>query len=193
MALSYASLPGVEVSEEEYRRFVLGDPRGLWELVEGRLREKPPMSVEHGDLMSNLGRQLLVQLEPSEFQVRFNHARLRRSPSNYVVPDLVVLPMTAVRALREQAGSLDAYSDPLPLVLEIWSPSTGDYDVDDKLPAYQRRGDDEIWRLHPYERTLHASVRRASGGYDETLYTGGTVRPAALPGVVIDLDTLVAP
>ncbi|MEP6871059.1 MAG: hypothetical protein ABI939_04320 [Anaerolineaceae bacterium] len=33
---------------------------------------------------------------------------------------------------------------PLPFVAEVWLPSTGEYDVDEKFPQYQRRGDLEI-------------------------------------------------
>jgi Uma2 family endonuclease len=76
--------------------------------------------------------------------------------------------------------------------VEIWPRSTGDYDVEEKLPEYQRRGDLEIWRLHPYERTLTAWRRQPDGSYTETIYTGGVVHPVALPGVAIDLDALFA-
>ena len=40
---------------------------------------------------------------------------------------------------------------PLPLVVEIWSPSTG---TDTKFAEYRRRADAEVWRLHPFARTL---------------------------------------
>ena len=89
-----------------------------------------------------------------------------------------------------QPGSVEIYTDPLPLVAEIWSQSTGNYDVTEKLAAYQRRGDLEIWRIHPYDRTLTAWRRQDDGAYTETLYRGGSVRPAFLPDVSIDLDTL---
>ena len=82
------------------------------------------------------------------------------------------------------------FSDPLPLVVEVWSPSTGDYDVDAKLPVYQQRGDLEIWRIHPYERTLTAWRRQPDGSYQETIHREGMVKPAALPGVAIDLGAL---
>ena len=87
---------------------------------------------------------------------------------------------------------LEVYQVPLPLVIEVWSRSTGTYDVDDKLPEYQRRGDLEIWRLQPYERALTAWRRQPDGSYTETVYSGGSVRPGALPGVAIDLDALFA-
>ena len=63
---------------------------------------------------------------------------------------------------------------------------------DEKLPEYQRRGDLEIWRIHPYDRTLIAWRRRPDGSYAQTTFTGGVVHPVALPGVAIDLDALFA-
>jgi Uma2 family endonuclease len=81
-------------------------------------------------------------------------------------------------------------ADPLPLVVEVWSPSTGGYDVDAKLPIYQQRGDLEIWRIHPFERTVTAWRRQANGSYTETIYREGILAPVALPGVSITLDEL---
>ena len=88
--------------------------------------------------------------------------------------------------------TLEVYETPLPLVVEVWSPSTGQYDVETKLLEYQRRSDAEIWLIHPYDRTLRAWQRQPDGSYREVLHTAGAVRPVALPGVVIDLDTLFA-
>ncbi len=104
-----------QISEEAYRRLALGDPGGQWELHEGRLREKPGMSVEHGDVMGDLAFPRQGQLGRNEFHVRTRHARLRRSSEHYYVPDVVVIPAALHRALRQQPGSLDAYAAPLPL------------------------------------------------------------------------------
>ena len=132
------------MSEETYRRFALSDPQGQWELQRGQLRQKPGMSVEHGDVMMHLVELLHNQLDRNVFRVRAHHARLRRSADTYYVPDVAVIPTAIVQALREHPGSLDAYADPLPLVVEIWSPSTRGYDINEKLPDYQQRGDLEI-------------------------------------------------
>ncbi len=75
---------------------------------------------------------------------------------------------------------------------EVWSPSTGDYDVEDRLPEHQRRGDAEIWRLHPYERTVTIWRRLDDGSYSESVVVSGSVQPIALPGVTIDVDPLFA-
>jgi Uma2 family endonuclease len=181
------------MSEETYRQFALGDPQGQWELYRGQLREKPGMSVEHGDVMDNLLAFLFEQLDRNEYRIRTTHARLRRSADTYYVPDIAVIPTSVVQSLLEQPGSLDAYPEPLPLVVEIWSPSTGRYDINEKLPDYQQRGDLEIWYVHPYERTLTAWRRQSQGIYTNTVYRDGIVRPESLPGVAIDLDALFEP
>ncbi len=72
----------------------------------------------------------------------------------------------------------------------MWSPSTGSFDVEVKLREYQRRGDFEIWRVHPFERTLTAWRRQPDGSYLESLHRGGTIDPVGLSGVRIDLDAL---
>jgi Uma2 family endonuclease len=171
---------------DAYQRFVLSGTDGAWELHDGRLVEKPGMSLEHGVIPVLLGHLLLLQLDRTQFQV-VTELRVRRSPATVFLPDLMVIPTSQARAFRNRPGTLAVFADPLPLIVEVWSPSTGDYDTDAKLPVYQQRGDREIWRIHPYERTLTAWVRQPDGSYRETLYREGSVSPAALPGVTIDL------
>jgi Uma2 family endonuclease len=182
-----------QMSEQEYREFVLGDGSGRWELVDGLLREKPGMSVMHGDVMETLAFALRGQLDRDNYRVRVQHARTRVSSETYYVPDIAVAPTSLVRALRENPNSLDACPEPLPLVVEIWSPSTGDYDIYAKLPGYQRRGDLEIWYIHPLQRTLTAWRKQQDGTYATVVYDQGAARPESLPGVTIDLETLFAP
>ena len=178
------------VTEKTYHQVALEDPQGHWELHCGALRQKPDMTVEHNYIVTRLFARLVQQLDQHEFDIRANMGRLRRSPESYYIPDVFVVPMSFVRPHRGRSDVLEVYEAPLPLVIEVWSPSTGDYDVDAKLPEYQRRGDLEIWRIQPYERTLTAWRRQNDGSYTETIHTAGAVEPAALPGVRIDLDTL---
>ena len=184
--------PTTRMTEEEYRAFALGDGTGQWELVREELREKPGMSVEHGAMMMTLTVGLYNQLDPGRYVVRASHARLRRSAETYYVPDIAVIPAALERALLEHPGSLDAYPEPLLLVIEIWSPSTGRYDIREKLPDYQARGDREIWYVHPYERTITVWRRAPDDRYVESVHRGGELRPESLPGVVFDLGMLFA-
>lgn len=108
-----------------------------------------------------------------------------------MIPDVVVIPVAHQAPLLGDPHGFNAYPEPLPFVAEVWSPSTGDYDVAAKLPIYRERGDLEIWFLHPYERTLTAWRRQPDGSYAETRFTGGIVPVLSLPGVTIDLDALL--
>ncbi|MGH2614037.1 MAG: Uma2 family endonuclease [Thermomicrobiales bacterium] len=178
------------VSNEAYERLALAEPDRMWELRDGILREKPPMTDAHDWLALKLGHFLLLQLDWSIHQVRVNSGRLRRPASTYYIPDVFVLPTALTAPYRNRPDVLSVYDQPLPLVVEIWSRSTGDYDTAAKLPVYRERGDLEIWYVHPYERTLTAWVRQSDGSYEETLYREGLVRLAALSGVEIDLAAL---
>ncbi|MGI8551566.1 MAG: Uma2 family endonuclease [Dehalococcoidia bacterium] len=179
------------VSEATYERVALEDPEGHWELVFGRLRSKPGMTLEHNEVMRILARLLSSQLDAGEYSVDAAATRLRISTGTYYVPDVCVIPRAVLlRRRQDMPRRLEVYSEPMPLVVEVWSPSTGEYDVETKLREYQCRGDLEIWRIHPYERTLTAWRRRPDGSYSETLYQGGAVQPVALPDVTIELERL---
>jgi Uma2 family endonuclease len=178
------------ISAETYERVALEDGDHSWELVCGRLRRKPDMTTEHGFSARMLAALLSRQLDLTAYSVGTDSGRVRRSNGSFFVPDLCVIPMAYVRRLHEHPGTFEVYDDPLPLIVEVWSPSTGDYDVDEKLAEYRLRGDLEIWRIHPYERTLIAWRRRPDGGYDEVVIREGSVRPVSLPDVEIDLGAL---
>ncbi len=177
------------VSEATYERIALEDPEGNWELVCGRLRRKPEMTQEHNDVARLLGFYLQEQLNLGEYTVSVNLSRTRLRAGNYFVPDVAVIPEGLRRA---QAGTrgLETYDEPLPLVVEVWSPSTGEYDVTEKLAGYRERGDAEIWLVHPYERTVTAWRRHPGGSYVESRHSEGSVEVASLPGVSIGVASL---
>jgi Uma2 family endonuclease len=147
------------------------------------------MTFAHNHVQFWLGMQLGQQLDRKRFDVRSNAGHVRRSPENYFIPDVFVFPLELAEPFRERPV-LEWYDAPLPLVVEIWSPSTGDYDVQTKLTEYQRRGDLEIWLIHPFDRTLTAWRRQPDGSYAESHQTSGSVQPVALPNVTVDLDAL---
>ena len=176
------------VSQRSYEHAVLENPNGRWELHHGKLREKPSMSWEHGEAMFRLGHLLALQLDRRQFRVRVNHGQVRRSAESYYVTDVLVAPTSIGASLRGRP--LEVFAEPLPLVVEVWSPATGAYDIDQKIPEYQARGDQEIWRLHPYDRTLTVWRRRSDGTYEEQRYDHGVVEIRSLPGVRIELGAL---
>ncbi len=178
------------VSERTFQAVALEDPEGQWELHCGRLRQKPGMTHEHNYIARELQVDLIQQLDRKTYHVSHNSARLRVSPEQYYIPDVCVFPLELLLPHRGRSDELEVYEAPLPLVVEVWSPSTGSYDVEVKLREYQRRADLEIWRIQPYERTLTAWRRQPDGTYEESFHRGGKIQPVALAGVTIDLDAL---
>ena len=63
MARAYEQI----VDEAAYERIALEDGDRLWELWDGVLVEKPGMSFEHNDALTELVRQLLPQLDRADF------------------------------------------------------------------------------------------------------------------------------
>jgi Uma2 family endonuclease len=179
------------ISEREYRELALNESDRLWELWDGVPREKPLMSMKHEDVAFHLGYLLQSQLDRSVYRVNVNGGKTRRSPRNYYIPDVVVIPAAFVLPFANDPRAFNAFAEPLPLVVEVWSPSTGAYDFEKKLQGYRERGDDEIWFIHPYERTLTAWRRQPDESYAEETYRGGLVPVASLPNVVIDFDALL--
>ena len=177
------------VSEQTFLKLALHEPN-QWELYGGEPRRKPGAPADHNHAAFDLAFRLGQQLDRSRFHIRCGAGHVRLTAKNYYIPDAMVIPTDLTRPLLGQRDVLEAYDSPLPLVVEVWSPPIGDYDHDSKLPEYQRRGDLEIWRIHPFERTLIAWRRQPDGSYAESHYAGGTVQPVALPNVTIDLDTL---
>lgn len=177
------------LTEAEYIRLVVASPDRQLELYDGEVREKPGVSFEHSELEILLGHLLLRQLDRREYSV-LGESRVRRLPASVFIPGLMMVPAALTQEFRDRPGVLAIFRDPLPLVVEIWSRSTGDYDVNAKIPEYQRRGDLEIWRIHPYDRSVTVWRRQPNGAYDETVYREGVIRPVALPNVAIDLAEL---
>ncbi|HEY7036760.1 MAG TPA: Uma2 family endonuclease [Thermomicrobiales bacterium] len=178
------------VSEKTFEAVVLEDSDGQWELHRGKLREKPTMSFGHNVSARELAYQLTAQLDRREYHVFQNSGHLRAPDGNMYIPDVAVVPVALMSQFSLSPARFEVYDQPLPFLTEVWSPKTGTFDVDTKFPAYRLRGDAEIWRLHPFKRTLKVWRRQSDGGYEVSDYEGGSVRLHALPWVAINLDAL---
>lgn len=175
-----------------YERLAVREGYRFVELRDGVLVEKPPMTFRHAMTVEDLGHDLRSQIDRRDHMVFVENARLRVADS-YLIPDIAVVPTKMVRELLERTPNrLAVYDEPISLVVEVWSPSTGQYDVATKVPLYQARGDREIWCVQPVDRTLTAWARRDGGTYPEQTIRAGTIECAALPGVRIDLAALLA-
>jgi Uma2 family endonuclease len=186
------ALPAVSLSREQFEQLVLDDPDRQWEIIRGQLREKPAMSFAHNHGSLELYHSLRMQLDRRRYLVSTNMARLHNPHDTYVIPDVVVIPVNLTLDFRARPRSVEIYVDPVPLLAEFLSPSTGKYDVAGKLEAYKDRGDREIWIADPDSRLLTAWRRREDGDYDKLVVREGTILPIALPEVVISLEDILA-
>lgn len=177
------------MSEQEYRAFALTVEGKLFELWDGKPRQKPPMNIMHSRVASYLGFALANQLDRRVHLINVNGGRTRCSSRTYYVPDVIVIPYVVQELYDPDA--LGAYAEPLPLVVEVWSWTEEPYDFEAKLHAYQKLGDEEIWYIRPRDRTLTAWRKQPDGGYAESLHRGGIVPVASLPAVTVDLDALL--
>lgn len=182
----------MEISAQRYEEIAVEEAFHRCELHDGRLREKPWTSESHNVVQSRLVYRLTVQLDVDVYDLRANLTRLRCDERYYYIPDLAVITVPGSRSLALCSGRLEVFREPLPLVGEVWSPSIGTYDDDERLSRYIQRGDQEVWRLHPFEYTLTAWGRQSDGTYVKSVHRSGMIEPVALPGVIIDIDALFA-
>lgn len=148
------------------------------------------MTFEHNDVAWRVGFLLQMQLGLDHWAVRVNLARVRANEQSVFVPDVLVVPKHLLPTVSPTPGGLEQYDAPLPLVVEVWSPSTGDYDVETKFPVYRAHGHAEIWRIHPYERVITIWRRQPDGSYIQSRQVDGYLEPASLPGVRIPFADL---
>ena len=180
---------GERMSEEAYHDFVLQTMESRWELHDSVLVEKPGRTWAHACIHTHLGAGLYGQLDQSEYHV-FLGGRVRDAASTIYVPEVMIVPDCYGDPFRDRADLLAIFDGPLPLIVEILSPLEFGYDVDAKIPVYQQRGDREIWRIHPFARTLTRWVRQENGEYEQSLHRGGVLILDALPEVSVDLDAM---
>ncbi len=109
---------------------------------------------------------------------------------NVVQPDICVVCDPAKLDYRGCIGAPD-------LVVEVFSPSTGKRDANEKFQLYEAAGVKEYWLVYPNEVTVIVFLLQEDGKYDEgTVYNiiNGTIKVPVrtLEGLIIDLEELFA-
>jgi Uma2 family endonuclease len=123
------------------------------------------------------------------FDVRLPKNGERENDRIYSVvqPDIVVV---CDPAKIDEAGCLGAPD----MVVEVLSPSTRKYDLNEKFNLYEASGVKEYWVIAPGDRDVSVFLLQDSGKYDEgTLYRGNVTIPVqTLPGLEVDMQELFA-
>jgi Uma2 family endonuclease len=172
------------VTEEQFDEMVDEDTRA--ELIDGVMIVHSPASPRHDDIAGFLRSLMRIYATSRRLgRVLGPDALVRLRPGQRFGPDLFFLTEERVpRPLpREQFNLVPD------LMLEVLSPSTRDFDLDEKRPAYRRAGVSEIWIVDPEGQEIILD-RRHGKRYATKSYTEGRVESAVLIGFWIDAGWL---
>jgi Uma2 family endonuclease len=166
------------------------------ELINGTayVSEPPSPSPSHQAIVFELGRQVADALEDTPRRVYIAPLDVRLPKANeaddrvdtVVQPDVLIVSDLNKLDARGLRGAPD-------WVAEVLSPSTARHDQTIKLAAYERAGVREVWLVDSLDRKL-TSYQLEAGCYGPptSRELRGRTQLAAVPGVTIDWDRLLA-
>ncbi|MDR0725496.1 MAG: Uma2 family endonuclease [Prevotellaceae bacterium] len=101
-----------------------------------------------------------------------------------VQPDICVICDTVKIDERGCLGAPD-------MVVEVQSPATAKYDLNEKFTLYEKAGVREYWVVFPYDKSILLFVLQPDGKYDNgTLYETGKIPVNIFDGIEIDLTNI---
>jgi Uma2 family endonuclease len=162
------------------------------ELIDGvaYVREPPSPSWRHQELAGALFSQIWTALQDKPCRVFAAPLDVRLPKYNetddevdtVVQPDVFIICDARKLDKRGVRGAPD-------WVAEILSPSTSSYDQKIKIPVYERAGVQEVWLIHPDNRTL-TTYRLENGCYGPPTLRKlrGQTQLTAVPELNIDWD-----
>lgn len=168
-------------SLEEYEHAATEDSR--IELIDEMLVMHAPASERHEDLFRFLVRVIDGYAEDRRLgKVYGSRMAMILGAKRRFEPDLAFVRL-------ENLGRVTPTSiqGPADLIIEILSPATRDYDLNEKRRAYADGGVPEYWMIDPDSRRLF--VDRPAGRRHAEL-TEGVIEPLALPGLRLDVSWL---
>ena len=135
-------------------------------------------------------RKGMCKIYTAPFDVRFpkNGETADDKIYNVVQPDICVICDPSKLDKRGCIGAPD-------LIVEVFSPSTGKRDANEKFLLYESSGVREYWLVYPESQAVNVFLLQPNGKYDEgTIYeviNNQTKVPVqTLEGLIIDLEEL---
>ena len=152
------------------------------ELIEGFIKMLPaPLSV-YAEVSYNISWNLGAILKkhrgkckvyPAPFDVRLPKNGETADDQIYTVvqPDISVVCDLSKIDKRGCCGAPD-------MIVEVFSPSTGKRDLNEKFALYEEAGVKEYWLVYPEAKAVHVFLRQDNGKYDDgTIYEENTKIP----------------
>jgi Uma2 family endonuclease len=171
-------VPGPKQGQWTYQDYAAIPENGhRYEVVRGILYMAPAPSTGH---QSSAGRFFYFLMTYVEFKglgrVFMAPTDVELSPGDIVQPDVFVLLNTHLDYITSSRiiGAPD-------LVVEVASPSTARFDLNEKLNIYAHAGVSEYWIANPDAHTIEVLKLEGSGYYSLGLFSGN----ATLPSLVV--------
>ncbi|MGH2522757.1 MAG: Uma2 family endonuclease [Anaerolineales bacterium] len=173
-------------TEEKYLE-LSGHTNRPIELSEGRLIVRPMPTPDHQRIVRKLLLILNAWALTHAAEVFFAPMPVRLWRGKFREPDVFLYTAEHRDRIAKQ------YGGPPDLAVEVWSPSTGDVDADEKMIEYAQAGISEYWIVEIETPRLAQYVLRA-GTYElqAEFGAGATVRSAIFPDLEFGLDSLYA-
>jgi Uma2 family endonuclease len=153
------------------------------EVIDGEVIVTPPRRLPHADILGNICRQLMLQLDDSRHHVFTGNfgVVISEDPLTCRNPDLVVYD-------RETAREKDGYLRSAPLLaIEDPDPSDERVTIDRKLQDYASIGTPEVWVISPKDHAVEV-FHLENGALDRTaILTTGILKPRAFPHVEVNI------
>lgn len=161
-------------------------PDARVEFIEGEIVDRSPIGSRHLSAVNRLARLLIRAVSDGAIVSVQNPIHL--DPRNEPQPDLALLRPRD----DDYASTLPGSADTL-LVIEVADHSAA-YDLQVKAPLYARHGIPELWILDLDAGTVRRMRQPHGGEYLEVQASPrpGRVGIAALPGIEIDFDAVLA-
>ncbi len=165
----------------EERFFAEAPESRIWEFKDGEVIVPSPAGTHHQDIVLFLTILLAGYTETKGLGKVYNGpAVLRLRPGLLKEPDIFFVPREDERRISPSHVEGSA-----PLVIEVISPSTRRYDLEEKARDYDEAGVLEYWAVDSERR--RALVHR--GGHTE-VWNSGKLESLAVPGFWVQVEWL---
>ena len=154
------------------------------EIIDGEHYVNASPGTQHQHVSKRLQYQLYTKIELAGLGVLFNAPiDVQLSEFDIVQPDLVIILNDNIRKITPTKIKVAPN-----LVVEILSPSTGDYDRTIKKDLYERSGVSEYWIVDPFEQQVDQWVLQ--NGKLTLAPKSNVLRLTFADGIEIDMDTV---
>jgi len=153
------------------------------ELIDGEIFDMNPIGSPHAAVTRRLG-QMFAHAAANGLVMTSVQNPLRLDAWTEPQPDFVALRPQAASYAASHPGPDDAW-----LLVEV-ADSSLDYDRHTKLPLYAKFGVVEVWIVDLAGRAVEVFSDPSGGGYGWTM-SKGVLTPRLVPGVAIDVATLL--